>query len=317
MITYIAPPPPTPALRRLSDSTWAWMHDRTDWGYSNSGLIVSDGQAVMVDTQYTLDATRTLLAAVEEVCPLDAVGAVVCTHLNGDHTWGNQLLAGVEIIASAAGADSLCHELRPEQMSALIHSASANATADYVAAHFGHFDFSGIRVAEPTRTFTGREEIKVGTALVELLDLGAGHSAGDVAVHVPEERVVFAGDALFAQAHMVVWSMSLSGCIRACQMLLDTGAEVFVPGHGPLLDRAGVVEIRDRLGRVEDAATEYAERGVPLADAARLIMASCASTWAHPERLFTQVAAAYAAAGASDVPASMLELADGMASLAS
>lgn len=184
-----------------------------------------------------------------------------------------------------------------------------------MAEHFAHFDFTDITVMAPTRTFGGREEIKVGGTLVELIDLGAGHSAGDVAVHVPDEGVVFAGDALFSGAHMVVWSGSLSDCIRACQMLLDTGAEVFVPGHGPLLDRAGVIAIQDQLTGVAEAASVYAQRGVPLADAARLIKASHAGAWAHPERLFTQAAAAYAEAGVPGVPSGTWAMVEGMAAL--
>lgn len=305
-----------PGLRPLSASSWAWTHDRTDWGYSNSGLIMSEGQALLVDTQFTLDATETLLTAVEAVCPREQIGLLVCTHQNGDHTWGNQLLAQAEIITSESGAAGLCHEMGPEQLTALARSGGPGAAAAYVARHFAHFDFTGITVTAPTRTFQGREAVKVGTVLVELIDLGAGHSAGDVAVHVPDEGVVFAGDALFARAHMVVWSGSLSGCVQACRTLLDTGADVFVPGHGPVLDRGGVEEIRDRVAHVAAEATGYAQRGVPLADAARRIMAGHAGAWAHPERLFTQTAAAYAEVGVPGVPSSTLAMVEGMASLA-
>ncbi|WP_267906177.1 MBL fold metallo-hydrolase [Streptomyces broussonetiae] len=168
-------------------------------------------------------------------------------------------------MTSASGAAGLCHETRPEQLTMLARSGGPDAAGAYVARHFAHFDFAGVTVTAPTRTIQGREEVKVGTVLVELIDLEAGHSAGDVAVHLPEEGVVFAGDALFSGAHMVVWSGSLSGCIRACQTLLDTGAELFVPGHGTLLDRSGVADIRDGLARVAEEAAQYARRSVPLA----------------------------------------------------
>lgn len=103
-----------------------------------------------------------------------------------------------------AGAAGLCHEMGPEQLTALIHSGRKGAAAAYVARHFAHFDFTGITVMGPTRTLHGREDVKVGTVLMQLIDLGAGHSPGNVAVHVPDEDVVFAGDALFSGVHMVV-----------------------------------------------------------------------------------------------------------------
>ncbi|MFI1202434.1 MBL fold metallo-hydrolase [Streptomyces sp. NPDC020883] len=312
---HSASPTPAPALRRLSDVTWAWMQDSDAWGYSNAGLIASQGQALLVDTQFTLGATRQLLTAVEDVCPLDAVGTVVSTHQNGDHTWGNQLLPQAEIITSAAGAAGGCHEMGPDQLTQLCRSPAEGKALAYVVEHFGHFDFSGVTVIPPTRTFEGHEEIKIGGVVVELIDLGAGHSAGDVAVHVPDHRVVFAGDALFSGGHTIVWSGSVSGCVRACQTLLDTGAETFVPGHGTLLDRAGVAAVRDRLQAVADAATSYAQRGMPLADAARLIKTDHAGTWAHPERLFTQTAAAYTEAGIDGVPSGTWAMVEGMAAL--
>lgn len=89
-----------------------------------------------------------------------------------------------------------------------------------------------------------------------------------------------------------------------------------MPGHGPLLDRSGVAEIRDRLSQMTEEATGHARCGVPLADAARLVMAGHVGSWAHPERLFTQTAASYAEAGVAGVPSSTLAMVEGMASLA-
>ncbi|MFJ4010368.1 MBL fold metallo-hydrolase [Streptomyces sp. NPDC090026] len=291
------------------------MHDSTAWGCSNCGLIASDGQALLVDTQFTLDATRTLLSAVAETVPGTEITTVVNSHGNGDHTWGNQLLPEAEIVTSASSAAHLCHEMGPEELARLCAQGDTSPVAAYAAQHFGAFDFSGVEVTGPTRTFDGRLEIKVGTTLVELIDLGPGHSAGDVAVHVPEDGIVFTGDALFNGAHMVTWSSSFSGCVAACDMLLATGAETFVPGHGRITYRPGVREIRDRLECIGQAAAAHAAAGIPLEAAARLVCSEYAGDWAHPERLFTAVAAAYQEAG---VPGAedMFSRVAGMAQLA-
>ncbi|MEU9776728.1 MBL fold metallo-hydrolase [Streptomyces sp. NPDC047968] len=273
------------------------MHDSTAWGYSNCGLIASEGQALLVDTQFTLGATRALLAAAAEAAPGAVITTVVNTHGNGDHTWGNQLLPDAEIITSSSSAAHLCQEMGPEQLARLCAQGDGSPVSSYAAKHFGAFDFSGVDVTGPTRTFDGRLDVKVGTTLVELIDLGAGHSAGDVAVHVPEDGIVFTGDALFNGAHMVTWSSSFSGCVAACDMLLATGAETFVPGHGRITYRPGVREIRDRLEGIGRAAAAHAAAGVPLEVAALRVRSEYAGNWAHPERLFTAVAAAYQEAG--------------------
>ncbi len=306
----------SPSLVPLSPTTWAWMHNSTAWGYSNCGLVASGEQALLVDTQFTLTGTRLLLDAVEAAVPAAEITTVVNSHQNGDHTWGNQLLPDAEIITSAASAEHVCKEISPEQMTLLGRSAPTSAVTAYAAEHIGVFDFSGNTVTGATRTFTSTLELNVGGAAVELIDLGPAHSEGDVAVHVPGDHVVFAGDVLFIGAHIIVWSDSLSACIAACDRLLSTGATTFVPGHGEITGRAGVVAFRDRLARVHEDATFHASRGVELTDAARLIKEAYAGDLAHPERLFTAVAAAYKEAGVEGGPSTTMGLVEGMAQLA-
>ncbi|MFD7668330.1 MBL fold metallo-hydrolase [Streptomyces sp. NPDC059788] len=306
----------TPRLVPLSPTTWAWTHDSTAWGYSNCGLVASDGEALLMDTQFTLKGTRQLLDAIADAVPSATITTVVNSHQNGDHTWGNELVGDAEIITSEASAAHLCHEMSPDMLSALSRSEPTSAVTAYAVEHFGGFDFDGITVTGPTRTFTGSLEITVGRTAVRLLDLGAGHSAGDVAVHVPEDGVVFTGDALFHGGHMIVWSGSLTSCVAACDTLLATGATTFVPGHGAVTDRAGLTAFRDELSRIFETATAHARRGTELAEAARLVKAAHAGGLAHPERLFTAVAAAYQEAGAEHVPSTTFELVEGMARLA-
>ncbi|MFD3511889.1 MBL fold metallo-hydrolase [Streptomyces sp. NPDC058657] len=292
------------------------MHDRIAWGYSNCGLIACGDEALLVDTQFTLEETRVLLDAVRTAAPGAEITTVVNSHGNGDHTWGNQLIPDAEFITSVSSGANMCHEMSPVQLTALSQSPPTTPVAAYAAEHFGMFDFSGITVQPPTRTFTGRMDLQVGNVPVELLDLGPGHSHGDVAVHVPDDGVVFAGDALFNGAHMVVWSPSLRACITACDTLLETGAAVFVPGHGRITDRSGVTAIRDLLARIFDASASLATAGVDLHEAARRVQAAHGGALAHPERLFTAVAAAYRDAGVGGVAAGTLPLVEGMAALA-
>ncbi|MEU7189968.1 MBL fold metallo-hydrolase [Streptomyces sp. NPDC045369] len=306
----------TPRLVPLSPTTWAWTHDSTAWGFSNCGLVASDGEALLMDTQFTLRATRELLDAIAGAVPDATVTTVVNSHQNGDHTWGNELVADAEIITSEASAAHLCQEMTPDMLAALSRSEPTTAVTAYAVEHFGVFDFGGITVTPPTRTFTGSLDLTVGRTAVRLLDLGPGHSAGDVALHVPEDGVVFTGDALFDGGHMIVWSGSLTSCVTACDTLLATGATTFVPGHGRITDRAGVTAFRDRLSRIMDTATAHARKGTELAEAARLVQQEYAGGLAHPERLFTAVAAAYREAGAENVPSTTFELVEGMAQLA-
>ena len=56
------------------------------------------------------------------------------------------------------------------------------AAGDFLADIFGPFSFEGIEPTPPTRTFDGSLAMTVGDRRVELLELGPGHTAGDVVV---------------------------------------------------------------------------------------------------------------------------------------
>ncbi|QHC23910.1 MBL fold metallo-hydrolase [Streptomyces sp. GS7] len=191
---------------------------------------------------------------------------------------------------------------------------STDSISRYAAEHFGGFDFSGITVTAPTRTFTGRQEMNVGGVTVELVDLGPGHSAGDVALRVPDDGIVFAGAMLFDGGHMIVWSGSPAACIDSVDVPLARGAETFVPGHGALMG-AEVRDFRAYLTEVQAAATAWARDGLPLSQAAARVHAEFAGDRAHPERLFTATAGTYADAGLAEALAT-LDLVKGMADLA-
>ncbi|MFJ8311640.1 hypothetical protein [Streptomyces sp. NPDC094147] len=76
---------------------------------------------------------------------------------NGARTWGNALVHASEVITSEACSGGLCHELGPEQLTALTRSAPVNGATAYVVRHFGRFNFTGVSMLPPTRTFSGRE----------------------------------------------------------------------------------------------------------------------------------------------------------------
>ena len=72
-------------------------------GWSNAGLIVDGDRTLLVDTLFDLKLTAEMLDSMRRSIPAAArIGALVNTHHNGDHTFGNQLVEGAEIIPTNA-----------------------------------------------------------------------------------------------------------------------------------------------------------------------------------------------------------------------
>ncbi|WP_163592847.1 MBL fold metallo-hydrolase, partial [Klebsiella pneumoniae] len=79
---------------------FAYLQPDGSWGWSNAGLIADRGQTLLVDTLYDLKLTREMLDTMRASVPAaNSIGTLVNTHSNADHTFGNQLVEGAQIIA--------------------------------------------------------------------------------------------------------------------------------------------------------------------------------------------------------------------------
>ena len=282
------------AVNRLQDlghGCWAWLQRDGGWGWSNAGLVVGDGQSLLVDTLFDLPLTATMLEAFAPMTAAAPIATLVNTHANGDHCYGNELLAGrAEIVASRACAEEMA-EVPPSMMAAL--NAAPGELGALFRHFFGEFRFDGITPTPPTRTFDHRLDLDVGGTAVELIEVGPAHTRGDVLVHVPAHRTVFTGDILFIGGTPIVWAGPVSNWIRACDVILGLGVETVVPGHGPVTDTAGVCQVRDYLAFIETEATARHAAGMPADEAARDIALGSFGGWGEFGRVAVNVEAVY------------------------
>src|SRR5690349_506532 len=110
--------PYTRGLHELGAGCYAYLQPDGGWGWSNAGLIVGDGASLLVDTLFDLRLTTAML---DDMAPVRAgapITTVVNTHANGDHCYGNQLVAGAAIVASTATAREM-GEVSPAMLAGL------------------------------------------------------------------------------------------------------------------------------------------------------------------------------------------------------
>lgn len=259
-------------LHELGDRCHAYLQPDGGWGWSNAGLIVGDGQSLLVDTLFDLDLTATMLDAMASITRDAPLDTVVNTHANGDHCYGNAELTRrhpvVDIVASTATAHEMS-EVPPSMLAAL--NQAPGEVGDLFRSFFGDFDFDGIELVPPTTTFDGRLDLDVGGRRVELIEVGPAHTAGDTIVHVPDARTVYSGDILFIGGTPIVWAGPLSNWVAACDLMIDLGVGTVVPGHGPVTDTAGIRSVREYLSFVDEQATARHDAGMDAFEAAREI----------------------------------------------
>jgi len=302
-------------LVELGDGNWAWLQPDGGWGWSNAGLIVDGDEALLVDTLYDLDLTAAMLAGFADAAPGARITTLVNTHSNGDHCNGNELVIDAEIIASEAAAAEMAAE-SPEFMSSLLAAApDMGVMGEFFLNCFSQFRFDGITGADPTTTFSGRIRRTVGDTVVELVEVGPAHTAGDVLIHVPSRSTVYTGDILFVQGHPILWAGTIPDTIAALDLIESWDPHTIVPGHGPTTDLAGVREIRHYLNYCRDECRERHDRGLSPLEAARDISLDRWISWGDPERIVTLVDSCYREFEGQSEPTPITELFASMAEL--
>lgn len=278
-------------LRQIATHVYTCLQPDRGLGTSNSGLI-NRGGGLVVDTFWDLPHTRQLIDAYARVWSGPA-RRVVNTHHNGDHCWGNQLFEGAEIIGHRLCAAAMARE-RPETMQMLRLATVSDDPAVAALAHaLQDWDFTGIKPTPPTTLLDDRLDLDLDGVLVRLIYVGPAHTAGDIVVHLPAERVVFTGDVLFRLCTPIGWEGTFAKWIEALDRIVALQPEIIVPGHGPLCGIEGPREMKAYLQYVRAESRRFFARGLPALEAAKRIDLGPYAGWTEPERLLFNVERAY------------------------
>jgi cyclase len=293
-------------LREVAPRTWAWLQPNGGLGESNAGLIVGDGESLLVDTLWDERLTRRMLDAMAPLVADAPLRRAFITHPDGDHWWGNAIVGSeVEIVATRACDRAMRAEAPPRVLSAMTAAAGAlrrmpgrvGAVARYGHAQLEPFAWRGVRLRHADRTVEGGATLDAGGRAARVLDLGPTHSPADAVVHLPDAGVVFAGDLLFIGVTPIMWLGPIETWLSALDALLALEAGVYVPGHGPPCGRAEIEQLADYWRWLRDGVREQRTAGRSPGEAARELLRSAEharfAAWLNPERIVVSVATAY------------------------
>lgn len=299
-------------LYELGQNCYAWLVPNGSWGESSAGLIVGDGESLLVDTLWDVEFTQEMLTAMRQVtdekeAPLKFT---VNTHADGDHFWGNELVTDTQIITSQASFDEMKITL-PKSMLLLNKIGKLFSTVGKFGvkslADSGHwmqnmgkpYHFGGVTHTLPTQMFTGEMTLMVGGREVQFIEVGPMHTEGDLMVYVPDAKVLYSGDVLFITSTPVMWAGPLSNWIKALDQILALDVEIIVPGHGPIVDKEGVRQVKAYWEYMDAAIQTGFSAGKSAVQTATDIALSADfaqqffATWDSPERIMTSTHTQY------------------------
>ncbi|MDJ0344816.1 hypothetical protein QMK19_08410 [Streptomyces sp. H10-C2] len=166
-------------LNRVAANVHVWNPPGAGtWGLANCVLIdagTSGEPALLFDVPYDRPLTRKLQALAADLLAPNgaAIGTIVNSHANGDHSYGNGLFPGVDIISTEANRQHICAEPSPEELAHLLRVTSRDTPLGwYMGRHFDRYDLTGLKTVGPTSTFSGQMTLRVGDLQVDLYEVG-------------------------------------------------------------------------------------------------------------------------------------------------
>ncbi len=246
-------------LRQLAPGIYVVPGDtgRGSEGRPNAGFVVTGDGVVVIDALASPREGEQLIRTIRAVTR-QPIRWLVLTHHHPDHHFGAIALrrAGAQVIAHpdvATGVD--------EQSRAAAESAWTLVVGKDQMRGFAYADVPDIAVTTADTLRLGGETIVIAHPW-----RGSAHTAGDLIVWLPGERVLFAGDLLIEDGVTMMVDGSSRGLLAALDALAGLRPAVAVPGHGaiPSDPEALIATTRDYVVRLRAAMRAALERRVTL-----------------------------------------------------
>ena len=195
----------------------------------NSVVVLGDDAVAVIDTQVNAPMARRLLAHVRELSD-KPLRWTVNTHYHWDHTAGNGVFreAGATLVSSALTRE-------------FMHTRAARQQAFLASRGFE----LGPEPCLADETVAGEREIDIGNQRLVLKPLGAAETDDALAVHLPQEGCVAAGDTVMTGSFPMFGQPVMDEGLMGTPRWLDTLAAIerlapdhVLPGHGPVAHEA-------------------------------------------------------------------------------
>ena len=211
-------------------------------GCNPSFVTTADG-VVVIDTPQLPTRAVAMRAEAEAHGP---IRYVINTEHHVDHIFGNYWFKGAGTVVNHQGVYDRFMVVYPE-LDPFAYAWEAIPTDDPEAEAI--FPDRDEYYADPNKgsvVFSGDLTLHVGDRTFACLHT-PGHTPGQLAVHVPEERVVFTGDTIFSGCQTWLMTSDVDQWLAALERIRTLDVDWLVPGHGPVVPKAYLDVQRSQL----------------------------------------------------------------------
>lgn len=245
------------------------------WFNPNTVFIIGKKDVIVVDSNISSEYTREVLAALRKITD-KPVRYVINTHWHEDHIIGNHVYRDAFPRVEFIGHKSTLTDLTTtgaanrkgtiengqgfiERLKAQIEKgedlAGQKITEEERLGYESDIKLVGSYMAEssnfqiilPTILVEDRLELNDGIRKIELLYLGRAHTAADLVVFLPKEKIVASGDLIVHPVPLIGSTSYPLEYGATLERLLALHAKIIIPGHGPVMRDDSYARLMIRL----------------------------------------------------------------------
>jgi len=214
----------------------------------NTGFVITREGLVLIDTPQMPDDA---IAWRKEVDKHGPVRYVINTEPHDDHFSGNHFFEGT-VVAHEATREAILNASIEQAIERIKESAPDSIPLP-----------EGFCFRPPTITLSQRLTIHLGDHTFQLIN-HPGHTPYEVAVYIPEEKVVFTSDNVFYKIQASLRHAVPFEWIESLKRLQELDADVLVPGHGEICDKSYLAEQGAFIQEWIDAVSAAIDKGMSL-----------------------------------------------------
>jgi cyclase len=239
-------------MQKITENVYAETGAR---GCNTSFVVTSDG-VVAIDTPITPAIARKWLA---EIAKHGTLRYVINGEAHPDHIAGNCYMGGT-LIAHEGARDAIL-KTDPNTIKQMQQRMAPGGSSP---------DSADFRLRAPDITFSERLTIYLGKHTFHLFAL-PGHSANQVYVFVPEEKVIFTSDNVVTTGMPFFFESLPDEWIKGLQFVEKLDFDKLVPGHGEVAEKSYIKQMIKTIDTWIDPVKDAIKKGMALEETQKKI----------------------------------------------
>lgn len=223
----------------------------TDQRGANYGAVLTDEGVIVIDTPIVPKQAVAFRDELKRVAGGKPFLYIINTDHHRGHIVGNQYFVPTPVVA---------HDIAWKHMKGYGDNFKQRVVDSFKKEPEIQAQFDTIQIIVPKITFSHRLDIVRGGRDLRIIKVG-GHTAATSVIWLPDERILFVGDAVWVDQHPYMAQANSKEWLDGLTFIRKFKADQIVPGRGPVCGREATERMSEYIRYMRARARTFHRQG--------------------------------------------------------